>query len=135
MRFKREVRIRAVLENRKLKDAIADLLRRGLSQRSQPRIRHRVAFLCERLWPSDVFVDLENNLNAAVNRLREALGDSAHAPRYVETVPRRGYRLLVPVTLDSPAEAQDGQRCEARHVHLPCIHDPGVRRSRAGGRP
>lgn len=61
--------------------------------------------LCERLWPSDVFVDFENNLNAAVNRLREALGDSAHAPRYVETVPRRGYRLLVPVTLDSPAEA------------------------------
>ena len=61
--------------------------------------------LCERLWPSDVFVDFENNLNAAVNRLREALGDSAHAPRYVETVPRRGYRVLVPVTLDSPAEA------------------------------
>jgi plasmid stability protein len=40
----REVKIRAVMENRKLKDAIADLLRRGLSQRSQPRIRHRVAF-------------------------------------------------------------------------------------------
>ena len=55
--------------------------------------------LRERLWPSDVFVDFENNLNAAVNRLREALGDSAHAPRYVETLPRRGYRLLVPVTL------------------------------------
>ena len=61
--------------------------------------------LRERLWPSDVFVDFENNLNAAVNRLREALGDSAHAPRYVETLPRRGYRLLVPVTLDSAAEA------------------------------
>ncbi len=61
--------------------------------------------LRERLWPSDVFVDFENNLNAAVNRLREALGDSAHEPRYVETLPRRGYRLLVPVTLDSPAEA------------------------------
>jgi plasmid stability protein len=39
----RQVKIRAVMENRKLKDAIADLLRRGLSQRSQPRIRHRVA--------------------------------------------------------------------------------------------
>ena len=62
--------------------------------------------LRERLWPSDVFVDFENNLNAAVNRLREALGDSAHAPRYVETLPRRGYRLLVPVTFDSPAEVR-----------------------------
>ena len=61
--------------------------------------------LRERLWPSDVFVDFENNLNAAVNRLREALGDSAHEPRYVETLPRRGYRLLVPVALDSPPEA------------------------------
>jgi DNA-binding winged helix-turn-helix (wHTH) protein len=56
-----------------------------------------------RLWPSDVFVDFDNNLNAAVNQLRRALGDSADAPRYVETLPRRGYRLLVPVTLDSAA--------------------------------
>ena len=62
--------------------------------------------LRERLWPSDVFVDFENNLNAAVNRLREALGDSAHAARYVETLPRRGYRLLVPATFDSPTEVR-----------------------------
>jgi TolB-like protein/Tfp pilus assembly protein PilF len=59
--------------------------------------------LRERLWPSDVFVDFENNLNFAVNQLRRALGDSADAPRYVETLPRRGYRLLVPVTLDAAA--------------------------------
>jgi TolB-like protein/Flp pilus assembly protein TadD len=59
--------------------------------------------LRERLWPSDVFVDFENNLNAAVNQLRRALGDPADAPRFVETVPRRGYRLLVPVTLDCAA--------------------------------
>ena len=59
--------------------------------------------LRERLWPRDVFVDFENNLNAAVNQLRRALGDSADAPRYVETLPRRGYRLLVPVTLDAAA--------------------------------
>jgi TolB-like protein/Tfp pilus assembly protein PilF len=59
--------------------------------------------LRERLWASDVFVDFENNLNATVNQLRRALGDSAEAPRYVETVPRRGYRLLVPVTLDAVA--------------------------------
>jgi TolB-like protein/Flp pilus assembly protein TadD len=56
--------------------------------------------LRERLWPADVFVDFENNLNAAVNRVRRALGDSVAAPRWVETVPRRGYRLLVPASFD-----------------------------------
>jgi DNA-binding winged helix-turn-helix (wHTH) protein len=43
------------------------------------------------LWPSDTFVDFEHGLNAGVNRLREALGDSADSPRLVETLPRRGY--------------------------------------------
>ena len=57
--------------------------------------------LQKRLWPSDATVDVENNLNAAVNQLRRALGDSVEAPRYVETVPRRGYRLVVTATLDS----------------------------------
>ena len=47
-----------------------------------------------RLWPTDTFVDFEHGLNAAVNRLREALGDSADAPRYIETLPRRGYRFI-----------------------------------------
>jgi Tol biopolymer transport system component/DNA-binding winged helix-turn-helix (wHTH) protein len=49
------------------------------------------------LWPGDTFVDFEPSLNAAVRRLREALGDSAEAPRYIETLPRRGYRLIAPV--------------------------------------
>ncbi len=55
----------------------------------------RVA-LRDKLWP-DVFVDFDGNLNAAVKKLREALGDSATDPSYVETVPRRGYRLIAPV--------------------------------------
>ena len=46
------------------------------------------------LWPSDTFVDFEHGLSAAVNRLREALGDSAEEPRFVETLPRRGYRFI-----------------------------------------
>ncbi len=50
--------------------------------------------LCARLWPADVFVDFENNLNTAVARLREALGDSAEKPRFIETLPRRGYRFV-----------------------------------------
>jgi TolB-like protein/DNA-binding winged helix-turn-helix (wHTH) protein/Tfp pilus assembly protein PilF len=51
----------------------------------------------ERLWPADTFVDFEVGLNNAIKRLRGALSDEAGAPRYVETLPRRGYRLIVPV--------------------------------------
>jgi Tol biopolymer transport system component/DNA-binding winged helix-turn-helix (wHTH) protein len=52
-----------------------------------------------RLWPSDAFVDFDHGLNAAVKRLRDALGDSADNPRFVETLARRGYRFLAPVEL------------------------------------
>jgi Tol biopolymer transport system component/DNA-binding winged helix-turn-helix (wHTH) protein len=50
-----------------------------------------------RLWPADTYVDFEHGLNAIVKRLRDALGDPADAPRYIETVPRRGYRLIANV--------------------------------------
>jgi len=50
-----------------------------------------------KLWPADTFVDFEHSLNAAVKRLRDALGDSAENPRFIETLPRRGYRFLGPV--------------------------------------
>jgi DNA-binding winged helix-turn-helix (wHTH) protein len=62
--------------------------------------------LRSRLWPADTFVDFEHGLNTAVKKLRQALDDSAEEPRYVETLPRRGYRFLVPVEVDpDPAEA------------------------------
>jgi TolB-like protein/DNA-binding winged helix-turn-helix (wHTH) protein/Flp pilus assembly protein TadD len=62
--------------------------------------------LRQRLWGSDTFVDFEHSLNAAVKRLREILGDSAENPRYIETLPRHGYRLIVPVeNLEPPASA------------------------------
>lgn len=48
----------------------------------------------QRLWPSGTFIDFDHGLNNAVNRLREALGDSADSPRFVETLPRRGYRFI-----------------------------------------
>ena len=51
----------------------------------------------QRLWPSGTFVDFENGLNTAINRLREALGDSAENPKFVVTEPRRGYRFIAPV--------------------------------------
>src|SRR5215470_18531076 len=49
-------------------------------------------------WPPDTFVDFGNSLNTAINKLREALGDSADNPRFIETLPRRGYRFIAPVT-------------------------------------
>ena len=55
--------------------------------------------LQERLWAADTHVEFENGLNNAISRLREALGDSADSPRFVETVPRRGYRFIAPVAL------------------------------------
>lgn len=59
--------------------------------------------LQRRLWPADTFVDFDHSLNAAVRRLRDALGDSAESPRYVETVARRGYRFVAPVLGLGPA--------------------------------
>jgi len=53
--------------------------------------------LVARLWPPQTFVDYDRSLNKAVNKLREALGDSAEQPRFIETLPRKGYRLIVPV--------------------------------------
>lgn len=60
--------------------------------------------LQQKLWPSDTFVDFDHSLNTAINKVREALGDSASSPRYVETLARRGYRFIAPVQNDTPAE-------------------------------
>jgi len=69
--------------------------------------------LRQRLWPSDVFVDFDRGLNKSIQKIREALGDSPASPRYIETVPRVGYRFiapvsghkLVPVMVEQPAAA------------------------------
>jgi Tol biopolymer transport system component/DNA-binding winged helix-turn-helix (wHTH) protein len=65
-----------------------------------------------RLWPSDTFVDFEHGLNAAVRRLREALGDSADTPTYIETLPRRGYRFIGPMDGASQAIAAAAESIE-----------------------
>ena len=59
--------------------------------------------LRQELWPADTFVDFDHGLNAAIKRLRDALGDSAETPRFIETLPRRGYRFLPPVHVDGAA--------------------------------
>src|SRR4051794_21563512 len=78
--------------------------------------------LQRKLWPGDSFGDFEHGLNAAVNRLRETLGDSATDPTYIETVPRRGYRFIArvdyvpdstdPTPLDNVAEPRDGHAAD-----------------------
>jgi DNA-binding winged helix-turn-helix (wHTH) protein len=50
--------------------------------------------LRRQLWPADTFVDFDDGLNTAVKKLRDTLGDSAEQPRYIETIPRRGYRFI-----------------------------------------
>ena len=62
--------------------------------------------LQKRIWPSDTFVDFDHGINNAIKRLREALGDTAETPRYIETLPRRGYRFIG--TVSAVAEAGSG---------------------------
>ena len=65
--------------------------------------------LQKRLWP-DTFVDVDHNLNTAINKIREVLGDSAESPRFVETLPRRGYRFVAPAEGTQAAEVPAGSR-------------------------
>jgi DNA-binding winged helix-turn-helix (wHTH) protein/tetratricopeptide (TPR) repeat protein len=62
------------------------------------------AELQRKLWPADTFVDFDRGLNRAVNQLRDALGDSAENPRFIETFPKRGYRFVAPVECSNAAE-------------------------------
>jgi Tol biopolymer transport system component/DNA-binding winged helix-turn-helix (wHTH) protein len=90
-----------------------ELRRQGRSVRLQAKPFQLLAALLERpsdvitreelrvkLWPENTFVEFDDNLNTAVLKLRHALGDSAENPRFVETLPRRGYRFIAPVTWD-----------------------------------
>ena len=80
--------------------------------------------LRRKLWQDDVFVDFENNLNAVIARLREALGDSAEHPRFIETLPKRGYRFIGQVSLLSSVAAE-GPVTRARLVVLPFVNLSG----------
>ena len=74
--------------------------------------------LRQSLWPSDTFVDFDHSLNTAVNKLREALGDSASSPRYVETLARRGYRFVAPVQVPEPAAVATPNSPSTDHPEL-----------------
>jgi TolB-like protein/DNA-binding winged helix-turn-helix (wHTH) protein/tetratricopeptide (TPR) repeat protein len=93
-----------------------ELRRRGLKVRLRGRPIEILLVLLERpgelvtrdelrgrLWSADTFVDFDHGLNSAMNKLREGLGDTADNPRFIETVPRRGYRFIAPVEAAEPA--------------------------------
>ena len=63
--------------------------------------------LRKKLWPNDTFVDFDHGVNIAINKLRDALGDSPEKPRFIETLPRRGYRFIAPV--DAPKTSRDSE--------------------------
>jgi TolB-like protein/DNA-binding winged helix-turn-helix (wHTH) protein/Flp pilus assembly protein TadD len=91
----------------RLQDQPFQVLRVLLERRGEIVSRNE---LKQTLWPADTFVDFDDGLNTAVRKIRDALGDSAEKPRYIETIPRRGYRFmgclsnLRPAVLSSPAE-------------------------------
>ena len=74
--------------------------------------------LQERLWPGDTFVEFETGLNNAISRLRQTLGDSAESPRFIETVPRRGYRFIGSIVPVGPVPADPVPASPAAPVPL-----------------
>jgi cholera toxin transcriptional activator len=86
--------------------------------------------LRQRLWPGDTFVDFDHSLNTAVNKIREALGDSAASPRYVETLAKRGYRFIgvidsnIAVTPQAGATARPAISPDAQPAFHPELNIP-----------
>jgi TolB-like protein/DNA-binding winged helix-turn-helix (wHTH) protein/Flp pilus assembly protein TadD len=106
----------------------AELRKRGLRVRLQEQPFQVLAMLLERagqvvgreelqkkLWPADTFVDFDHGLNKAINKIREALGDSAESPRFVETVARRGYRFIADVRVADAAPARGPEPAPQPH--------------------
>jgi len=89
--------------------------------------------ICRELWPDGTFVDYEHGVNSAINRLREALGDKAANPKFVETLARRGYRFLAPVeriTLHAPESSANQAPTPAPETIFPAQesvpHEPEI---------
>jgi cholera toxin transcriptional activator len=84
--------------------------------------------LRERIWPADTFVDFDHSLNTAINKIRDALGDSASNPRFVETLARRGYRFIAPTqiqgsrALEKPLGAADEKDRRVQSTEVIRLH-------------
>ena len=112
--LKRGVRIRLREQSFRV---LTLLLSRAGEVVTRDELRHR-------LWSDDIFVDFENSLNTAVGRLREALGDSADHPRYIETLPRLGYRFIARVR-QAGREPSAAPRPKTRILVLPFVNSTG----------
>ncbi len=103
---------------------LATLVSRPGEVVSREELQHQV-------WANDTFVDFDQSLNKAVNRLREVLNDDAAQPRYIETIPRRGYRFVAHVeSVSAPAEAALAPPVAASESALANVPTPPVRRHR-----
>ena len=80
--------------------------------------------LRQRLWDHDTYVDFDHSLNISINKLRDALGDSAANPRFIETLPRKGYRFLAAVSVEEVSENRTPSA--AAPVITPAIADVAV---------
>jgi DNA-binding winged helix-turn-helix (wHTH) protein len=104
----RKAGTRIRLQDQPLKVLVA-LLKRPGEVVTREELKHRI-------WPEESFGDFDHAVNVAVAKLRTALGDSAGVPRFVETLPRRGYRFIFPVTLPGRAEAEGASASVAAGV-------------------
>src|SRR3954470_8956580 len=80
--------------------------------------------LQKRLWPGDTFVDFDHGLNTAINKLREVLSDSSATPKYIETLPRRGYRFLATVEFVNGASAAGSAKSVAASSTDRLLNEP-----------
>jgi cholera toxin transcriptional activator len=109
--------------------AAGELRKNGLRVRLQEQPFQLLALLIERpedivtreelrnkLWAADTFVDFDHSLNTAIKKIREALGDSAVNPRYVETIARRGYRFLAPVEIQTQAVTEPAMQVPSNPI-------------------
>jgi DNA-binding winged helix-turn-helix (wHTH) protein len=87
--------------------------------------------LQKQLWPTDTFVDFDRGLNKAINRLRDALGDSADAPRFIETLPKRGYRFIGTIETAGILNPPTTSPPYAAEIQPPTIKVPDKRRGAA----
>jgi eukaryotic-like serine/threonine-protein kinase len=76
------------------------------------------------IWSADTFVDFDNSLNTSINKLRDVLGDTSSSPRFIETVPRRGYRFIAPVTSNGAQEAPAPAPSPPPPALPPALQDP-----------
>src|ERR1700730_17549756 len=102
----------------KLQDQPYQVLLKLLEHAGQTVTREQ---LRSALWPADTFVDFETGLNTTIKRLRETLGDSAENPAFIETVPKRGYRFIAPVTAPNSGSESVAEKVGPERVRLSTI--------------